>query len=73
VAWRRQAIFGQVQAGKVQLNLAGEILRQVWEDLPRHFKNITLGSAVVMPNHFHGIIFINGRGEASAGMNFTSP
>jgi hypothetical protein len=26
-----------------------------------------------MPNHFHGIIFINGRGEASAGMNFTSP
>jgi len=34
--------------------------------MPRHFKHVTLGSAVVMPNHFHGIIIIEGRGEASA-------
>ncbi len=73
VAWHRQAIFGQVQAGEILLSPAGEIVRQVWENLPRHFKNITLGCAVVMPNHFHGIIFIEGRGEASAGINCTSP
>jgi hypothetical protein len=73
VNWRRQTILGQIQAGEVRLSLAGEIVQQVWENLPRHFKNVTLGNAVIMPNHFHGIIFINGRGEASAGMNLTSP
>ena len=33
----------------------------------------TYGSAVVMPNHFHGIIFINGRGEASAAPAMNAP
>jgi putative transposase len=73
VAWRRQMTFGQIHAGELQLSPAGEIVWQVWENLPRHFQNITLGNAMVMPNHFHGIIFINGRGEASAGITCTSP
>jgi putative transposase len=62
VVWQRQEIFGQIQGEKIQLSSTGEIVWQVWEDLPRHFRNITLGSAVVMPNHFHGIIIIEGRG-----------
>jgi putative transposase len=73
VAWRRQPIFGQIQAGEIRLSPAGEIVQQVWDDLPRHFNHITLGSAVVMPNHFHGIIFIEGRGEAAAGITCSSP
>jgi hypothetical protein len=37
---------------------AEEMLRSPRADLPRHFQNITLGSAIVMPNHFHGVIVI---------------
>jgi putative transposase len=66
LAWHRQPIFGQIQAEKILLSPAGEIVWQAWQDLPRHFKHITLGNAVVMPNHLHGILFINGRGEAFA-------
>jgi REP-associated tyrosine transposase len=66
LAWQRQEIFGQIQAGSMNLSPAGEVVWKAWEDLPRHFQNIALGSAVVMPNHFHGIIIVNGRGEASA-------
>ena len=73
LAWHRQPIFGQIQAETVLLSPAGEIVQQVWENLPRHFTNITLGSAVVMPNHFHGILFIASRGEAFAGITSTSP
>jgi putative transposase len=61
VAWHRREVFYQVQAGEIQLSSAGQIVLQVWENLPRYFKNITLGSAVVMPNHFHGIIMIEAR------------
>jgi putative transposase len=68
LAWHRQPIFGQILAEKILLSPAGENVWQAWKDLPRHFKHITLGSAVVMPNHFHGILFINGRGEAFAGI-----
>lgn len=76
VAWRRQPLFGQIQAGEIRLTPAGEIVQQIWANLPRHFKNLTLGAAVVMPNHFHGILFINPinrRGEASACITLTSP
>lgn len=65
LAWQRQEIFGQIQAGRIQLSPVGKVVWRVWENLPRHFKNVTLGNAVVMPNHFHGIILIEGRGEAS--------
>jgi putative transposase len=66
LAWHRQEIFGQIQAGRIQLSPGGKVVWRVWENLPRHFKNVTLGNAIVMPNHFHGIIIIEGRGEASA-------
>ncbi len=72
VAWHRREVFGQVHTGEIQLSSAGQIVWQVWENLTRHFKNITLGSVVVMPNHFHGIIMIEGRGEASAGIDRAS-
>ncbi len=43
----------------VRLNAAGEIVRACWDNLPDHYPNIELDVFVVMPDHVHGIVFIN--------------
>jgi hypothetical protein len=42
----------------MQLNDAGGMIQNVWESLPSRFSNLQLDEYIVMPNHFHGIIFI---------------
>ena len=54
----RECLFGDVKDGEMNLNDAGQIVWDVWNSLPARYPTITLGSAVVMPNHFHGIIII---------------
>jgi putative transposase len=66
ICTRDQAcLFGHVVNGEMRLNDAGEIAQRCWEEIPRHFPLVELDAFVVMPNHVHGIIVIQGRGEAS--------
>jgi putative transposase len=52
--------FGRVdENGEMQCNGYGEIVLECWRDLPNHYLNMELDLFVVMPNHVHGIIFIN--------------
>jgi REP element-mobilizing transposase RayT len=44
--------------GLIRLNRYGEIVQQTWNDLPNHYAGVQLDMAVVMPNHFHGIIWL---------------
>ncbi|GAB3829081.1 transposase [Pontibacter rugosus] len=37
----------------------GGIANQYWQDIPKHFPFVELDMFVVMPNHVHGILFIN--------------
>jgi len=62
----RACLFGHVVNGEMRLNDAGRMVRSVWEGLPDRFSGMELDAFVVMPNHVHGIIVIQGRGEASA-------
>jgi putative transposase len=41
------------------LNDAGEIVWDVWNSLTNRFPQISTGTAVVMPNHFHGVLTIH--------------
>jgi len=59
VAWRREALFGEIKDGEMQLNESGQAVWDVWNSLPARYPQISLGTAVVMPNHFHGNIIIN--------------
>jgi putative transposase len=61
----RECLFGHVVNGEMHLNDAGEIARRCWEDIPHHFPLVELDAFAVMPNHVHGIIVIQGRGEKS--------
>lgn len=59
VAHARQCLFGAIAADRVHLNAAGELIAACWRDIPRHFPRATLDEWVIMPNHLHGIVFLD--------------
>lgn len=65
----RACLFGTIENQQIELNEYGLIVQQIWEYLPIHFDNLELDAAVIMPNHFHGIIIITCRGAVSAPNN----
>lgn len=67
--------FGVVIDGEMHLNETGRISIKCWEDMPDYFQRISLDLFVIMPNHFHGIINIEGamnraatEGDADSGL-----
>jgi len=61
-AYRGQCLFGKIRNGKMLFNEAGRIVLRVWQALPARFPSVSLDTWVVMPNHFHGIIVLQGAG-----------
>lgn len=55
---RKQSFFGSVENGKVILNGAGKIVHEEWQKTSVIRKNVMLDEFVVMPDHFHAILFI---------------
>ena len=55
----RKHLFGEIKNGKMLLNEYGEIVNEEWQKSAQIRKEITLGEYIIMPNHIHGIIFIN--------------
>ena len=47
----------------------GELVLETWQDLPNHYPCVALDAFVVMPNHVHGIIFLEGDGPVGAGFD----
>ncbi len=54
----KEPILGEIQGESLRLSPAGLIVNEAWHDLPRHYAHVQLDAFVVMPNHVHGIIFI---------------
>lgn len=56
----REHYFGEIKEDKICLNELGLITKTEWMKTPdiRSDMNLALEEFVVMPNHFHGIIFI---------------
>jgi len=59
VAWQRKCLFGQVVNEEMKLNEAGKIVQWEWLELAKRLRYIELGTYVVMPNHFHGILMFH--------------
>ncbi|MDR3693899.1 transposase [Mucilaginibacter sp.] len=60
----RMHYWGDIVAepdGLASLNRSaiGEIAHNNWLDIPNHFSFIELDDFVIMPNHIHGILYIN--------------
>ncbi len=54
----RENLFGEIVAGAVQLNDAGQTVERCWIDIPAHFPRVELDEFVIMPNHVRGIIVL---------------
>ncbi len=60
----RRPRFGTVVKGHMVLNEAGEMAAACWRAIPTHFPHATIDAWVIMPEHVHGIITIDGKGTA---------
>ena len=59
----RYPFFGKIENGVMRLTPLGRIARQCWSQIPDHFPNVRLDESVIMPEHVHGIITINGSSD----------
>jgi putative transposase len=55
----RQCLFGEVIDGAMLINPCGQIVGNEWLKSSEIRAEIGLDAWVVMPNHFHGIVYIN--------------
>ncbi len=56
--------FGKLSDDEMRLNFIGKTVAKCWGEIPTHFKFVKIGLSVIMPNHFHGILFISDQGTA---------
>jgi REP-associated tyrosine transposase len=54
----RECLFGEIINGKVQLKDAGRMVKRWWMELSKKFPTIGIDRYIIMPNHIHGIIWI---------------
>jgi putative transposase len=59
----RECLLGTVVGEKIQLNDAGLMVEKWWLELPNKYSEVEIDAAVIMPNHFHGIVLITGAGQ----------
>jgi putative transposase len=62
----RLCLFGEVIESRVRLNGAGELINRMWIALPERFPSVALDDWVIMPNHVHGLIVLEGGQRARA-------
>jgi putative transposase len=55
----RACLFGDVAAGAMRLNEAGQMVATLWDGLAARFPSVEIDRFVVMPNHLHGILVLD--------------
>ena len=75
VTYQRNVLFGEIIDGEVKLNRKGEIVQEEWFASVDIRKEIRLHPEefVVMPNHIHGIVWIEYDDYHDVGANGRSP
>jgi len=59
----RQRYFGDIVQGKMEPSPVGTIAINCWDEIKHHSMNVRLGEFVLMPDHVHGIIVLEGNHE----------
>jgi len=55
----KECLFGEVVDGEIQLNDIGKIVKSEWLKTEEIRDNVSTDEFVIMPNHVHGILFID--------------
>ena len=66
-------LFGRVHAGEMCLSPFGDIARDCWTSIPKHFPHFRTDAFVIMPDHVHGILFIADRSLRRQAVGQVSP
>ena len=53
--------MGTVVEEQVQLSAAGQVAQNELQKLPSHYDRVRIDCSVIMPNHIHVIVVIDGR------------
>ena len=56
---QRRCLFGNILDKTMKLSGIGLLAQACWQRLPHHCPNVTLDEFIVMPNHIHGILFLD--------------
>lgn len=59
VVSQRRPLFGKVEAGEMILNDLGRLVADAWSALPATFNHCEVDEWIVMPDHFHGILWLH--------------
>lgn len=70
---RRRCVFGRIEKGVMRPNRYGAIVAEQWQRTAELRPNVGLDAFVVMPNHFHAIVFLDGDGELPVGAHGCAP
>jgi REP element-mobilizing transposase RayT len=55
----RVCYLGNIVDGITVSYPIGDVIRQIWQEIPRKFQNVDIDAFIIMPNHVHGIVIIN--------------
>src|SRR5215218_4000523 len=61
----RACLFGEIIDVEIRLNGAGLTIIHWWDELLMEFPTVVTDAWVVMPNHFHGVVFLRVRADES--------
>ncbi len=50
--------LGRIDGFEMRQNSAGAFVESAWKRVPERFASVELHAYIVMPNHFHGIVFL---------------
>src|SRR4051794_5674058 len=64
--------LGTIHGGAVSLSPTGVIAQNELLNIASHYQNIRLDSSVIMPNHVHAIIVIEGEHAYTPGLGFSA-
>jgi REP element-mobilizing transposase RayT len=56
----RLPLFGAITGDAMLTNAIGRMIEHWWLELPLKFPRVEIDAFMVMPNHFHGLLSING-------------
>jgi REP element-mobilizing transposase RayT len=69
---KRLPLFGEITAEGMQLNDAGHLVESVWQGIARKYPGAESNDFIVMPDHFHGIVWLGTDPEVVANITLGS-
>lgn len=64
---KQQPVFGQIINNEMVYNETGAIAQRYWQEIPNHYNHISIDEFIIMPDHIHGIIYIESTSPSPVG------